>query len=111
MESLPFDLAVPVDAAPVHPHHTPDPQSRSEPEGEALRRLLPPSHGLDQHSDENLSDCPIHHRWRESSCSIPLGYVLWLGRRGDIFLSTGTVLMSFDDSGVDGSVLVIHIIG
>ena len=111
MESLPFALAVPADVAPARRHRKLDLQSRSELEVWTVGHLLPLSRGLDHHSDRNLWDCLTHHTSRESWCSIPLGYVQSLGRRWDIFLSTGTVLMGFDDSGIDSSVLVIDIIG
>ena len=111
MESLPFDLVVPIDIVPARQHRKPDPQSRSELEVWAVGHLLLLSRELGHHSDRNLWDCPTHHRSRESWCSIPLGYVQWLGRRWDVFLSTGTVLMGFDDSGIDSGILVIDIIG
>ena len=110
MESLPFDLGELSGAGLAHLHRKPDLQLRSELEAWAAEHPTPQTRGLDHHSGKSLWDFPRRHRWRESWYSIPLGCVQSLGRRWGVFLSTGAVLMGFNDCGIDSGILVIDIV-
>ena len=50
------------------------------PRYQRLRHPRFAGHGLDQRSERIQSDCPTHHKWHESSCSVHLSNARWLHR-------------------------------